>query len=122
MQVGDGVGFWVFATLLLEGVIKEALRLAPPAGAMMRKTLVDMEVGGGFRVVGLCSMLQKRAGLLGMMRRALVGLRRWALLCRLQHSSRTLPFSPVFWAGMRPPPLAGAMKISRQFVPACSLL
>jgi cytochrome P450 len=34
----------VDAMVYAEGVIKEALRLAPPAGAMMRKTLVDMEV------------------------------------------------------------------------------
>eukprot|EP00775_Hariotina_reticulata_P012610 gene12610-12740_t len=35
-----------------EAVIKEALRLAPPAGAVLRKTLVDLEIAGHFVPAG----------------------------------------------------------------------
>ncbi|WIA35804.1 hypothetical protein OEZ86_004193 [Tetradesmus obliquus] len=35
-----------------EAVVKEALRLAPPAGAMMRRTLLDLQIGGKFIPAG----------------------------------------------------------------------
>jgi cytochrome P450 len=58
----------VDAMVYAEGVIKEALRLAPPAGAMMRKTLVDTEVSSTpMPGLCLCHTLVQCAGPLGML-------------------------------------------------------